>query len=64
MVRMAIIKGSSKLIFSGQAEISEPFNYTRLSRVREPVSRSKSGVQGRLPMWSTGARGTRNRKTN
>ena len=45
---MATIKGSSKVIFSGQAEISEPLDYTALSRVREPVNRSKSGVQGKV----------------
>jgi len=45
---MEIINGSSTLIFSGQAEILEPLDYTKLSRVREPVTRSKSGVQGKI----------------
>jgi hypothetical protein len=45
---MATINRSSNLIFSGQAGISQPFDYTNLSRVREPVSRSKSGVQGKV----------------
>jgi hypothetical protein len=45
---MAIIKSSSKLLFSGPPESLEPLDYTKLSRVREPVSRSKSGVQGKV----------------
>ena len=45
---MATIKGSSELLFSGSPGILEPLDYTKLSRVREPVSRSKSGVQGKV----------------
>lgn len=45
---MTIIKGSSKLLFSGPPESLEPLDYTKLSRVREPVSRSKSGVQAKV----------------
>lgn len=45
---MAIIIGSSKLIFSGSPKSLETLDYTSLSRVREPVSRSKSGVQGKI----------------
>ena len=45
---MPIIKGFSKLLFSCSPESLEPFDYTKLSRVRQPVNRSKSGVQGKV----------------
>jgi hypothetical protein len=45
MVLMEIINGSSTLIFPGQAKILEALDSSKLSRVREPVTRSKSGVQ-------------------
>ena len=45
---MGVTKGCSKLIFPSQAEILEPLDYTKLSRVREPVTRSKSGVKGKI----------------
>jgi len=38
----------SNLIFVGQAALSEPLRLDRLRRAREPVSRSKSGVQGKV----------------
>ena len=38
----------SKLTFAGTWESTEPIDLNRLRRVREPVSRSKSGVQGKV----------------
>ena len=38
----------SNLIFVGHASPAEPMRLDRLRRVREPVSRSKSGVQGKV----------------
>ena len=39
---------SSNLIFVGHAAPAEPLRLDRLRRAREPVSRSKSGVQGKV----------------
>ena len=46
----ALIEGPrrSKLIFLASQESTEPIHPNRLKRVREPVSRSKSGVQGKV----------------
>src|SRR5438270_11774731 len=38
----------SNLIFVGHAGPAEPMQLDRLRRAREPVSRSKSGVQGKV----------------
>ena len=38
----------SKLTFAGSWEPSQPIDLSRLSRLREPVSRSKSGVRGKI----------------
>jgi len=38
----------SKLTFVASQESAEPIHLNRLRRVREPVSRSKSGVQGKV----------------
>jgi hypothetical protein len=38
----------SNLIFVGHADRAEPLRLDRLRRAREPVSRSKSGVQGKV----------------
>ena len=41
--------GNSRLVFAGVHEsASKPGSVKDLSRVREPVSRSKSGVQGKV----------------
>src|SRR5713226_542198 len=49
--RMPVMDGSgnSRLVFAGVHEsASKPGSVKDLSRVREPVSRSKSGVQGKV----------------
>jgi len=38
----------SKLTFADSRESTEPINLNELRRVREPVSRSKAGVQGKV----------------
>ena len=46
----ALIEGPrrSKLTFAHSQESTEPVCFNRLRRVREPVSRSKAGVQGKV----------------
>jgi len=39
---------SGKLTFAGSHKTGEPIRFSTLSRVREPVSRSKAGVQGKV----------------
>jgi hypothetical protein len=62
--RMAIIKGSSKLLFSGSPGILEPLDYAKLSRVREPVSGQNPAYKEKSPTCYTAARGTPNRETS
>jgi hypothetical protein len=44
----------SKLTFDASRESSERGEVDRLRRVREPVSRSKSGVQGKVADVASG----------
>jgi hypothetical protein len=46
----ALIEGPrrARLIFAGFQETTKPIHVQGLSRVREPVNRSKSGVQGKV----------------
>jgi hypothetical protein len=44
----------SKLTFVASPESTEPIELGRLRRVREPVSRSKSGVQGKVADVASG----------
>jgi len=54
----------SKLTFVASRESTARVEVDRLRRVREPVSRSKSGVQGKVADVTSGAPGMRNHKTN
>jgi hypothetical protein len=46
---MPIMDGSSRLVFAGVHEPSTTAGFVNdLSRMREPVSRSRSGVQGKV----------------
>ena len=38
----------TKLTFAGEQQAGEPIRFSTLARIREPVSRSKSGVQGKV----------------
>ena len=39
---------SGKLTFAGSHKTGEPIRFSTLTRAREPVSRSKAGVQGKV----------------
>ena len=54
----------SRLTFAASEECSAPIRLDTLRRVREPVSRSKSGVQGKVATFWAGGRGTLSPKMN
>jgi|SRR5712692_4014504 len=54
----------SKRTFAGSWEPTEPVDFNKLMRVREPVSQSRLVCRARSPTCYVGARGTRSLKTN
>jgi hypothetical protein len=53
----------TKLTFAGGQQAGEPIRFSTLARIREPVSRSKSGVHGKVADVQHVGPGTQNLRT-